>query len=283
MTGPRQPRILLLSPHPDDIAWSLGGVVSRLREAGAAMAVVTFFGRSRYAPGSAAHGSLAATHVRAAEEDAWAALAGVTADRGDLPDASLRGYDDLTEMGAEPESRIVQAATERLRRTMTALRPHLILAPLAAGGHVDHSAVRMAVSSLRPLIIPRLAWYEDLPYAEGHRHVPVGDPAVVDVSSHWSAKEAGVRCFPSQLPQTVLPVLRRHAEAIYQAWGPSEARRVPCPPLAERLWTSGPQASARLRSLVRTDPELPPSRQSMTRDGGESRGKGAGVGARHRT
>src|SRR6266536_2916181 len=99
-SGPanRGARILLLSPHPDDIAWSLGGTVSRLRQAGAQLFAITLFARSRYAPGSPAHGSSAATQVRALEEDAWASLAGVQLDRADLPDASLRGYDDDTEM-----------------------------------------------------------------------------------------------------------------------------------------------------------------------------------------
>jgi LmbE family N-acetylglucosaminyl deacetylase len=265
MTGSRQ--VLLLSPHPDDIAWSLGGVVSRLREAGAEMAVMTFFGQSRYAPGSPLHGSLAATRLRAAEEDAWAALAGVTADRGELPDASLRGYDDVTEMGAEPEPQIVRAVAARLRDAVARLRPHLTLAPLAARGHVDHSAVRLALSSMRRSLASGLLWYEDLPYAEGNGRASSGDSVVIDVSSHWPAKEAGVRCFPSQLPQTMLPVLRRHAEAVDQARRPPGARHL-CPGLAERLWTSTPEARTRLRFLVGGDSgEM------------QASGKGAGNGA----
>src|SRR6266536_1600278 len=242
-SGPanRGARILLLSPHPDDIAWSLGGTVSRLRQAGAQLFAITLFARSRYAPGSPAHGSSAATQVRALEEDAWASLAGVQLDRADLPDASLRGYDDDTEMGAKPSGEIVRAARACLRTAFEAVRPHLTFAQLAMRGHVDHLAVRLAVSrSLQPPA-PGLLWYEDLPYAEGGEPSDAGHRVLVDVSSHWRAKELGVSCYPSQLPDEILPVLRRHAAGAAAATG-----RRPATARAERLWASSPGAVQRL-------------------------------------
>jgi LmbE family N-acetylglucosaminyl deacetylase len=284
MTGPRPRRILLLSPHPDDIAWSLGGLVARLRRTGAVMFAVTFFGRTAYAPGSPAHGSAAATQVRGIEEDTWAELAGVRADRGDLPDASLRGYDDDTEMGAEPDPEIVRATTERLRGALTLVRPHLTLAPLAVGGHVDHRAVRLAVGALLPRLSPGLLWYEDLPYAEvagvagvaaakeaaggtagagAGEGAPARHPMVIDVSADWRAKETGVRCFPSQLPQSVLPVLRRHAAAVAAreagrrdtapgGTAPLGTGQWPGPARAERLWAASLTAQQRLSVLANT-------------------------------
>jgi LmbE family N-acetylglucosaminyl deacetylase len=234
------PLVLLLSPHPDDIAWSVGGTVAALRAAGAELLTVTFFGRSRYAPGSASHGSSAATQVRRAEEDAWAAQAGVRLDRADLPDASLRGYDDDTEMGAEPSREIVAAAGRCLDGALALARPHLTLAPLAAGGHVDHAAVRRAVAGSRPGPPPGLIWYEDLPYAQSRTADRPGEPVTVDVSRHWAAKERGVGCYPSQLPDTVLPILRRHAATVAQR----AAGR------AERVWASSPAAGRRLRQLL---------------------------------
>jgi LmbE family N-acetylglucosaminyl deacetylase len=237
-------RILLLSPHPDDIAWSLGGTVARLRETGAALSVLTFFGHTRYAPGSAVHGTAAATLVRGVEEDAWASRTGVRLDRGDLPDASLRGYTDETEMGPQPEPDIVRAVVERLRVAVASIRPHLTFAPLAIGGHVDHRAVRLAVSATGRA--SGLLWYEDLPYASGAEPGYTGHPVLVDVSSRWAAKESGVRCYPSQLPGDVLPVLRAHATAVAGAvaGGRGGAAR------AERLWAASAEAGERLRRLI---------------------------------
>ncbi|AOS61995.1 PIG-L deacetylase family protein [Actinoalloteichus hymeniacidonis] len=230
-------RILLLSPHPDDIAWSLGGLTARLRAVDAELRVITFFGRSRYAPGHPTHGTVDAVPVRAAEEDAWATLVGTRIRRADLPDASLRGFDDDTEMGAVPEDDIVARIAGLLDTAIEEFRPDLLLAPLAIGGHVDHAAVRRAVqpweareSGERPEVL----WYEDLPYAAQAVAVHTGHPLVVDIAAHWQAKELGVRCFPSQQPEEVLPVLRRHAAEV----------------AGERIWASDPTTIKRLATLI---------------------------------
>lgn len=225
-------RVLLLSPHPDDLAWSLGATVSRLRAVGAELFGLTFFGDSRYAPGDPSHGTADVTAVRAREEDAWAAWAGVRLRRHDLPDASLRGYDDHTEMGAPPEPDLVAAVAEHLGAELARTRPALVFAPLAVGGHVDHSAVRQAVSAV--VGSAGVLWYEDLPYAGGSRTRHTEYPVVVDLAGHWAAKESGVHHYPSQLPHEVLPVLREHcAEAA-----------------GERLWADRAETAARLAGLL---------------------------------
>ncbi|GAA2987384.1 PIG-L deacetylase family protein [Actinokineospora diospyrosa] len=216
-------RVLLLSPHPDDLAWSLGGTLARLR---GELSAVTFFGRTRYAPGHPAHGSDTATAVRAVEEDAWAAWAGVRLLRHDLPDASLRGFTDETEMGAAPEPEVVTAVSELLCAAL-GQATDVVFAPLAVGGHVDHEAVRLACSTVDVPVV----WYEDLPYAlgsGGHGHRSVVAPVA------WDVKETGVRFFPSQEPDEVLPVLRAHERASG----------------GERLWTS---AGLDLERLVAVD------------------------------
>lgn len=225
-------RILLISPHPDDIAWSLGVTVARLGAAGAHLSCVTLFGRTRYAPSSPRHGTLAATALRAREEDEWAALTGVRVRRCDLPDASLRGFDDETEMGPEPESKIVHRVSDRLRSAIAEERPDLIAAPLARGGHVDHAATRRALRALDPAV--DVLWYEDLPYAADAPPAGAARVAVVAIGPHWPAKDAGVRCFGSQLPDQVLPVLRRHADAVG----------------GERILADAPAAVLRLRHLL---------------------------------
>jgi LmbE family N-acetylglucosaminyl deacetylase len=206
-------RVLLLSPHPDDIAWSLGATVARLRAADAELHVLTFFGRSRYAPGHAWHGHVAASRIRRAEELAWADRAGVTLRRLGLPDASLRGYDDETELGPTPAPELVDDVLQALDAACARVRPDLLLAPIAAGGHVDHAAVRAAVSRLRT--DAEVLWFDDLPYAAAHHAHGSGHPVVVDVGELWPLKEAAVRSFASQRPDDVLPLLAAHGERIW--------------------------------------------------------------------
>lgn len=213
-------RALLLSPHPDDIAWSLGATVARLRAADVEMHVLTFFGRTRYAPGHATHGREEASRVRRAEEQAWATVAGVHLRSFELPDASLRGYDDDTEMGPTPDPELVREVARCLSTTLDELRPELLFAPAAAGGHVDHAAVRLAVSSVRT--DAEVFWFADLPYAAAHVAPGSAYPVVVDVREQWALKTTAVRCFPSQRPESVLPLLEAHGERVW-ARSPSAA------------------------------------------------------------
>jgi LmbE family N-acetylglucosaminyl deacetylase len=220
-------RILLVSPHPDDIAWSLGATVRRLP----APHVLTLFSETLYAPASPSHGTAEASAVRAAEENAWAELVGATVHRRGLPDASLRGYDDVTEMGATPTEDIVRTVTDLVRAEIAAVEPELVLAPLAVGGHVDHEAVRLAVAACGG---PEVLWYEDLPYAGGTAPRPTGHPVTVSVTGRWPAVEAGVRCYPSQQPDTILPVIRRHHATN----------------AGERLWAESASSATRFGRLV---------------------------------
>lgn len=220
-------RALLLSPHPDDIAWSLGAIVARLRAADVELHTATFFGRSRYAPGHATHGREEASMVRRAEEQAWAAAAGVRLRSFELPDASLRGYDDETEMGPTPEPEIVREVARRLSATLDELRPALLFAPVAAGGHVDHAAVRLAVFEVRT--DAEVFWFADLPYAAAHAVPGSAHPVIVDVREQWPLKAAAVRRFPSQRPEAVLPLLEAQGE---------------------RLWAQSPAAAEHLASLL---------------------------------
>ncbi|GLW05850.1 hypothetical protein Misp01_09800 [Microtetraspora sp. NBRC 13810] len=227
-------RVLLLSPHPDDIAWSLGGTLARMRGNSAELHVLTFFTQTRYAPSHPANGDpREVSRVREEEERAWARENGVLLRRATLEDASLRGYDDDTEMGAEPAEDVVRQVAEHVRTTVSDVDPGLVLVPLAAGGHVDHAAVRLAAAELVPPA--RLAWYEDLPYATTDRpELPPGCREVlVGVDAHRSAKEAGVMTFSSQEPAEVLPVLLAHMNAVG----------------GERVWFSDPSTADRLRLL----------------------------------
>ena len=204
--------VLFLSPHPDDVAWSLGATVSALAGARAELHVLTLFGRSRYAPGHAVHGTLAASGVRAGEEARWAELAGVRLWRRDHPDATLRGFDDDTEMGQTPEPSLVERLRDDIDAVIDAIEPRLVVAPLGVGSHVDHAAVREAALRLRKQ--PSLAWYEDLPYAAMREPPAVARPIVVDVERRWPAKERGIRAFASQRPDDVLPLVRAHAARV---------------------------------------------------------------------
>ena len=225
-------RVLLLSPHPDDIAWSLGGTLARLTGAGVEVWTLTFFTRSRYAPGHRTQDVEHVSAVRAAEEHSWAGATGVVLLRGELADSGLRGYDDLTELGAQPEPDVVLDASALLRGVVDRHGMDAVLAPGSRGGHVDHTAVRLAAAGL-PAELPVLH-YDDLPYAVTLAPPAGGQRVLVDVADLWDAKEAGMRHFPSQCWQDTLPVVRAYAASVG----------------GEQLWTDNPAGAALLSRLT---------------------------------
>ncbi|MFD9477507.1 MULTISPECIES: PIG-L deacetylase family protein [Streptomyces] len=231
-------RVLLVSPHPDDVAWSIGGIVERLG-AFADLTVCTVFGETRWAPGSNVHGSPVAGKLRESEDRAWARRVGARIEWLRHPDASLRGYDDDSELGGLPEPVLVAQIAHGLTALTAALEPALVLAPRAIGAHVDHETVRLAVDDIRRRVPLATAWYEDLPYTAGRETPPLGMPFTVDVTAQWAAKETAARLHASQLPDEVLPDIRAHALTV----GGGSLR------LAERLWVTDHVTHDRLSGL----------------------------------
>jgi len=167
---------LVLSPHADDAVWSVGGRLARWRLDGESCTVVTIF-----------DGDVPA--AQDLPDDGWRSIAEPSLRRREdlaalrrldchlvslgLPDAALR----TSGVGADARPRYrsarrlfgpIHPADEALiERLREALAPHLATAdrvhvPLAAGHHVDHRLVRMAVTNLLPAA--RARWYEDFPY-----------------------------------------------------------------------------------------------------------------------
>lgn len=172
--------VWLLSPHCDDIAFSIGSTVSVLaHRPELQLTLVTIFSLSHYAPMLACDSIAGVTIVRKFEDCAFVnALGGPVNIRWlDCEDAPLRGY-GLSEIC----SGVCQETQDREARKH--LRLHLldivkrtgaiIICPIGVGSHVDHVLVRREVLALvkEKIIAPiSVGFYEELPYsAESARH-----------------------------------------------------------------------------------------------------------------
>jgi LmbE family N-acetylglucosaminyl deacetylase len=160
-------RNILLSPHDDDIAFSLG---SKVLAEGGDMAVL--FTRSKNVASGPLKGSGAIetiTALRRAEDEAFSAVAGLV--RHDL------GLNDTSVGGHHYRSRAVIADDmARLREPLAALLDRLVAAggaatlycPAGIGRHANHRATRNVVIELLPGLEARgvqVRFYEDLHYA----------------------------------------------------------------------------------------------------------------------
>ncbi len=168
-------RVLFVSPHLDDVAFSCGGTLAAWTAAGRHCVLLTCFTASMAAPAGFAlacqtdKGLAPDVDYMAVRrgEDIRAAAALGAPEVVHLPfaEAPHRGYNSA------------RALFGRLRRDdqiwrdlRDALAPHvaqadLVVVPQGLGGHVDHRQVRMALAGLAA---PALA-YRDTPYAMRER------------------------------------------------------------------------------------------------------------------
>lgn len=170
--------VVVLSPHPDDAALSCGGWIHRQGAAGRPVTLLTLFcGDAPSRPSALAErlhrawrAPADAVAVRRAEDRRAAAHLRAAASAWELPEAIYRRipetdepiYTRLEELFRPPHP-ADEALISELERRFQELPPTArLVAPLAAGGHVDHVLARRAAERARGT---ELLYYEDYPYA----------------------------------------------------------------------------------------------------------------------
>lgn len=161
--------VLYLSPHRDDIAYSLAGRLLCAAASRSAGVAVTVFTRSNFAPyARPGLGIAAITRLRGAEDaEAYRALR-LRSLSLPFAEAPLRGYRTVDALFVDDAVAMRDPAVGALVRHLTTLnamlRPRAVYAPLGIGGHVDHLVTRVAAQAAFASRCE--VWlYEDLPYA----------------------------------------------------------------------------------------------------------------------
>ena len=169
--------IVVLSPHRDDAAFSLGLSIGAWLEADHRVEVVNCFTRSEYAP----HAEFEFIHsndrlprvsaLRLREDQSWQKMYGARMPRLtdlNLKDAPLRLHVAVSQVCGVAVN-LEDKAMVKVPKAIAALMPDALVAPLALGAHVDHLTVREAMVRAGLALglaagLP-VAFYEDLPYA----------------------------------------------------------------------------------------------------------------------
>ncbi|WP_206453499.1 PIG-L family deacetylase [Aurantimonas marina] len=234
---------LILSPHVDDAALSLGGMLAEHRGDGRRRIVCNVFSDQAYQSGLRAPthtlAALAAAEDRLAGrilgyESRDGGLAGAQ-DRHRLPLARTLGW---TEASVRLESTFCREIADLAARILDLLAREpatgdvRLFAPSGIGGHLDHLLVRLAVCDLLAdgaLDPAQTQFYEDLPYAAANMpgaDAPAGfAPALRALGPPaLAAKLAALRVFRTRLRGPQIALCRRHA--VLLAGGTGAAERV---------------------------------------------------------
>ncbi len=201
-------KIVVISPHRDDAAFSLSLAIAAWLERGHAVEVVNCFTRSEYAPFSdvsSVHANDRMTYVtavRAKEDESWRKQFGAGAKRLSLKDLNVKDgplrmhctLEELTTVAVNP----LDKAMAKIQKAIEGAGA--VVLPLALGGHVDHRTAREAAAAVAGSALP-CAFYEDLPYA-----LELGAEAIAQ-----AALETGVEATPvfACEPQEVEAAIKR--------------------------------------------------------------------------
>jgi LmbE family N-acetylglucosaminyl deacetylase len=244
-----------LAPHPDDVALSIGGMLMA-RAANVTLRLVTLTGAPPDGIGLVGSPVRSWLHLhdvgdgasvrrlrtefrrREAEDEAFARLARAERAASPLIDASLRRRREEILFGAHDDVDAAEIAAV-VNLTLDASAADLVLAPLGAGGHVDHvdtagAVLRWAGGSQHRR---RVLLYEDLPYAarepsevwrrveelaeEGHAL----QPRVFPLAEGIEGKLACIRIYETQPTDSWIESIVDYAATIGSPDG-----------FAERLW-----------------------------------------------
>jgi LmbE family N-acetylglucosaminyl deacetylase len=163
--------IVAISPHLDDAAFSVGGLLAAQARAGDRVTIITCFTGNVPKPTGFALAcqldkglgpQVDYMALRRAEDHAACAVIGAAAVHLPLLEAPHRGYASAPELFAarRDDDAMLAPLTEALAGQIAGLAPDQLLGPLAIGHHVDHWLVRDALAALG---VPVLLW-EDWPY-----------------------------------------------------------------------------------------------------------------------
>jgi LmbE family N-acetylglucosaminyl deacetylase len=175
-------KILVLSPHRDDAAFSLSIAITNWLTARHSVTVLNVFTRSRHAPFSDAafvHENDELSYVsamRLREDEHFLRRITQNLQKGlkanlhmvdlNLKDAPIRlrcSLEELSDIPVNPADPSIEKIRKALTKQSEAGAMEALVLPAALGNHIDHLTVREAAMHLTT-VLPS-AFYEDLPYA----------------------------------------------------------------------------------------------------------------------
>jgi len=204
-------KILILSPHRDDAAFSLSLAITHWLNARHTVTILNVFTRSRHAPYSDAafvHENDELSYVsamRLREDELWVRRIQESLPKGlknnlhmldlNLKDAPIRlriSDDALCDTPVNPADPSIDKIRKALTRQSELGAIEALVLPAALGNHADHLTVREAAL---PFITPRpSAFYEDLPYAATHPTAATDLDALRDTASGLGEPLTPVLC-----------------------------------------------------------------------------------------
>ena len=202
-------KLLAISPHLDDAAFSAGGLLASRVDQGWDVTVATCFTGNVAQPTGFAlacqldkglGADIDYMALRRAEDHAACEALGARAIHLPFLEAPYRGYISAKMLFAArlPDDRIVDDVAAALAELFAVERPDLVLGPLCLGNHVDHHVVLEAIR--RSCAHHTVLLWEDWPYADREERVAAAPTVIEHLTSETRARRlTACAAYASQL------------------------------------------------------------------------------------
>jgi LmbE family N-acetylglucosaminyl deacetylase len=219
--------LLIVSPHMDDAFLSCGGQLLLARALGHRCQVVDVFGVDSWTVDGCGTADQRIQRRRL-EESVNASVTGADVEIWDYVAAwPGRGY-DRWDAPLRPEDALRAELRDRIGALVAGSDAEVVLFPAAIGGHVDHALLHEIAGSLDD---PRVAYFEDLPYAADESmwsRCPLDAdarraPDEIDITEVAEQKRRLVHTYRSQLLEETMRAITEHA--IRSSSGPAAVER----------------------------------------------------------
>ncbi len=199
--------VLVISPHCDDAAFSIGGIIKKYSYKDVKFTILTCFSKSKYMIGNTTATIEEISSMRKKEDHDFYRLchtANVRLLYLDLPEAPLRKNRAAKHIFSSKLTEDENILITQLARTIALLMKNdtLLLFPSAVGGHIDHVIVNKACSYLAKQHKNHMQ-YLDLPYTAMVKNIDAlveknyTEVMVFDIIKE--IKKDILSCYPSQL------------------------------------------------------------------------------------
>lgn len=166
--------VLVLSPHLDDAAFSLGPYLAEIASFKQVIVATAFTKSVRILSDFALACQLDKNlksdvdymDIRRQEDTEWAKRIGVQVVHGSLPEAPHRGYCSAQALFGDfiESDKIATHLNKWLENLVFALDPSIIFCPFGIGNHVDHVWINRIASQSSKILVP-IFFFKDQPYA----------------------------------------------------------------------------------------------------------------------
>jgi LmbE family N-acetylglucosaminyl deacetylase len=215
-------KTILVSPHSDDIAYSIGGTVLQNIFTGPLL-MVTVFTRSNYSPCIKIYNSEIISRIRHLEDVTFADKLKIEFQRFNFSEPPLRGYSrrEIFANYNPASDPIYTEVYDALSTLIQSSQCELIVSPMGLGNHIDHNIVCNICCRIAKENNIRIVFYEDLQYASlltlkqikirAHSISPYIKLRKINITSIFNDKIENIKLYKTQARRIFQTMIKSHA------------------------------------------------------------------------